>query len=101
MSQGRVADAAGIQYRMLNASKGAAVRGPRAQMDRQIYKAQMQATLAATPNLEIVDGAVVDVLVGPSREGGYGVVEGVQLASGETCIQGVGRRRTVHGEQSR
>ncbi|KFM29235.1 tRNA uridine 5-carboxymethylaminomethyl modification enzyme MnmG [Auxenochlorella protothecoides] len=58
---GRVADEAGIQFRMLNASKGPAVRGPRAQMDRALYKAAMQAALAAVPGLQVLDASVVDL----------------------------------------
>src|SRR5512136_1647808 len=50
---GRLADAAGIQFRLLNRSKGPAVRGPRAQIDRARYRAAMQAELAATANLEL------------------------------------------------
>src|SRR5215470_1388030 len=48
---GRVADAAGIQFRLLNRSKGPAVQGPRAQADRQRYRRAMQAAVRATPNL--------------------------------------------------
>ncbi len=55
---GRVIDQAGIQYRMLNASKGAAVRGPRAQADRKLYREAMQTLLSDTPNLTLIgDGA--------------------------------------------
>jgi len=60
---GRVADAAGIQFRVLNRSKGPAVRGPRAQADRRLYRAAMQAALAETENLTIVEAAVEDLLV--------------------------------------
>src|SRR6187200_2746535 len=55
---GRLADVAGIQFRLLNRSKGAAVRGPRAQIDRKLYRQAMQAELAATPNLTIIAEAV-------------------------------------------
>ncbi|MBW8813743.1 MAG: tRNA uridine-5-carboxymethylaminomethyl(34) synthesis enzyme MnmG [Caulobacterales bacterium] len=73
---GRLADVAGIQFRMLNRSKGAAVRGPRSQIDRRLYREAMQAELAATTNLEIRAEAVEDLIL----EGG--VVAGVVGASG-------------------
>jgi len=73
---GRLADVAGIQFRMLNRSKGAAVRGPRSQIDRRLYREAMQAELAATPNLEIRAEAVEDLIVTD------GVVAGAVGASG-------------------
>ena len=60
---GRVADAAGIQFRLLNRSKGPAVRGPRAQSDRKLYRQAMQAALAAEPTRTIVAAAVEDLLL--------------------------------------
>ena len=60
---GRVADAAGIQFRLLNRSKGPAVQGPRAQADRKLYRAAMQAAIRATPNLEVIEAAVEDLIV--------------------------------------
>ncbi|RYF95620.1 MAG: tRNA uridine-5-carboxymethylaminomethyl(34) synthesis enzyme MnmG [Caulobacteraceae bacterium] len=60
---GRMADQAGIQFRMLNRSKGPAVRGPRSQIDRKLYRQAMQAELAATPNLSIEAEAVEDLIV--------------------------------------
>nr|WP_246695556.1 tRNA uridine-5-carboxymethylaminomethyl(34) synthesis enzyme MnmG [Methylocystis rosea] len=74
---GRVADAAGIQFRVLNRSKGPAVRGPRAQADRKLYRAAMQAALHETKNLAIVEASVEDLLM----EGD--TVRGVVTAEGE------------------
>ena len=85
---GEVADLSGIQFRMLNASKGPAVRGPRAQMDRSLYKMHMQQKLGLVQNLEIVDGAVVDVTTTTTTTtthegGGVSKITGVVLSSGE------------------
>ena len=71
---GRVIDKAGIQFRMLNLSKGPAVRGPRAQADRELYKKYMLQALKDTPNLEIKEGAVEGLLIKDN------VVCGVKLA---------------------
>ncbi|MFV0368497.1 MAG: tRNA uridine-5-carboxymethylaminomethyl(34) synthesis enzyme MnmG, partial [Hyphomicrobiaceae bacterium] len=79
---GRVADAAGIQFRLLNRSKGPAVQGPRAQSDRSIYRRAMQAALAAQDGLQIVEGGVEDLLVEQGR------VCGVILANGQTFRAG-------------
>lgn len=76
---------------MLNASKGPAVRGPRAQMDRQLYKQEMQQLLAAVPGLEILDGAVTNVLLEENTRHNSVIVQsqadraitGVMLASGD------------------
>ena len=64
---GRLADRAGIQFRLLNRSKGAAVRGPRSQIDRRLYREAMQAELAATPNLTVKAEAVEDLIVDAGR----------------------------------
>ncbi len=74
---GRLADAAGIQFRLLNRSKGPAVRGPRAQIDRRLYREAMQAALREQPGLEVRAASVEDLLV----EGGR--VAGVVDAAGE------------------
>jgi tRNA uridine 5-carboxymethylaminomethyl modification enzyme len=79
---GRLADIAGIQFRMLNRSKGAAVRGPRSQIDRRLYRDAMQAELAATPNLTVRAEAVEDLILQDGRVGG--VVGG----SGQTYVAG-------------
>ena len=78
---GRVADAAGIQFRLLNRRKGPAVRGPRAQADRKLYKAAMQAEIASTANLSVVEGEADDIEV---IDGG---VSAVVMADGRrlTC----------------
>src|SRR5262250_3469355 len=62
---GRAADRAGIQFRILNRSKGPAVRGPRAQADRKLYRRAVQALLAEQPGLEIREGAAEDLMLDP------------------------------------
>ncbi len=62
----RAIDQSGIQFRMLNASKGAAVRGPRAQADRKLYRQAVQDILFNYPNLTIIEGAVEDLIIAPN-----------------------------------
>src|SRR5271165_1860656 len=64
---GRVADAAGIHFKLLNRSKGPAVRGPRAQADRTLYRRAMRAALDATPGLTLRAATVEDLEIGPDR----------------------------------
>jgi tRNA uridine 5-carboxymethylaminomethyl modification enzyme len=73
---GRVADQAGIQFRLLNRRKGPAVRGPRAQADRTLYRKAMQAAITAQPNLDVIEGEVDDIEVT------NGVVSGIVLLDG-------------------
>ncbi|WP_297111348.1 tRNA uridine-5-carboxymethylaminomethyl(34) synthesis enzyme MnmG [uncultured Devosia sp.] len=73
---GRVADQAGIQFRLLNRRKGPAVRGPRAQADRKLYRQAMQAAISAQPNLEVIEGEVDDLEVTD------GVISAVRLLDG-------------------
>lgn len=73
---GRMADRAGIQFRLLNRRKGPAVQGPRAQIDRRLYREAMRAELLTTPGLEVIEGEVAGL-----RMAG-GAVAGVVLASG-------------------
>src|SRR5436305_8182636 len=73
----RVADQAGIQFRVLNRRKGPAVRGPRAQADRKLYAQAMQQAIRETPNLTVVEGEADDLLMDR-----IGAVGGVRLADG-------------------
>ncbi|HEY0836438.1 MAG TPA: tRNA uridine-5-carboxymethylaminomethyl(34) synthesis enzyme MnmG [Azospirillum sp.] len=79
---GRVIDRAGIQFRILNRSKGPAVRGPRAQADRKLYRAAMQAALAEQANLSIEAGGAEDLTIDAQR------VTGVVTGAGETIAAG-------------
>ena len=85
---GRVADHAGIQFRLLNRKKGPAVHGPRAQMDRVLYREKMQAELRATPNLTLRAGTVEDLsldsngeVAGLSVSGSYEIVSARQVSA--------------------
>ncbi|CAL5222835.1 g5259 [Coccomyxa viridis] len=106
---GKAADEAGIQFRMLNASKGPAVRGPRAQMDRALYKKAMQRLVGEQPNLAVHDGAVTDLILERQLSNGQASVSGVTLASGErircrrlVITTGTFLRGVIHiGSQSR
>src|SRR5215204_4552318 len=75
---GRIADASGIQFRVLNRRKGPAVRGPRAQADRALYRAAMQEAIREQAGLRVVEGEVADLIVTDGR------ATGVRLADGGT-----------------
>ncbi|MGJ5092145.1 tRNA uridine-5-carboxymethylaminomethyl(34) synthesis enzyme MnmG [Bradyrhizobium oligotrophicum] len=77
---GRVADAGGIQFRVLNRRKGPAVRGPRAQADRKLYAAAMQSAIRETANLSVIEGEADELIVTDGR------VTGVRLADGRTFV---------------
>lgn len=83
---GRLADKAGIQFRLLNRSKGAAVRGPRSQIDRRLYREAMQAELAATPNLTIMAEAVEDLIIDGGRVAGVVGGSGERYAAGRVVL---------------
>ena len=83
---GRVADQAGIQYRLLNRRKGPAVRGPRAQADRKLYRQAMQGELAGTENLTILEASVEDLLLDGRNDAR--LVSGVVLADGSEIKAG-------------
>lgn len=83
---GRVADAAGIQFRLLNRKKGPAVQGPRAQCDRKIYRETMQAYLRATMNISVIEGEVVDLLVESNRIAGIILADGSEAFSSTVVL---------------
>jgi len=83
---GRVADAAGIQFRMLNRRKGPAVRGPRAQADRKLYRRAMQMALAETPNLEILEAAAEDLVLTDGRVTGVVLGDGTEISCGAVVL---------------
>ncbi len=83
---GRVADAAGIQFRLLNRRKGPAVRGPRAQADRALYRQAMQNALADTENLTIVEGGAEDLVVEQRRVAGVVTGDGRRFRAGAVVI---------------
>jgi tRNA uridine 5-carboxymethylaminomethyl modification enzyme len=87
---GRVADAAGIQFRVLNRSKGPAVQGPRAQADRKLYRRAMQEAILATPGLEVIEAAVEDLSVQSRMVNGVltDMVDGVLTGDGRHIAAG-------------
>jgi tRNA uridine 5-carboxymethylaminomethyl modification enzyme len=99
---GRVADAAGIQFRMLNRRKGPAVRGPRAQADRKLYAAAMQAAINATAHLGVIEGEADELLVSNGRVTGIRLADGRELAAGAVVITtGTFLRGLIHlGEKN-
>ena len=83
---GRVADRAGIQFRLLNRSKGPAVQGPRAQADRKLYREAMQAEIQAIPNLVVIEGGVEDVIVEGDCVAGVVTGDGSLLHAGAVVL---------------
>ena len=83
---GRVADRAGIQFRLLNRRKGPAVRGPRTQADRKLYASAMQAEIAATPNVTVVEGEADDIAVEDGRAAALVLATGRRLAAGAIVL---------------
>src|SRR5712691_6392404 len=84
---GRAIDRAGIQFRMLNRSKGPAVRGPRAQADRKLYRRAMAELLAEIDNLAIVEGAVEDLVLDASgRVCGLVLGDGRKIRAGRVVL---------------
>lgn len=100
---GRVADRAGIQFRLLNRRKGPAVQGPRAQADRKIYRETMQAVLAATPGLTIIEGEVTDLRMMGDAVRGVILADGTEIAARAVILTtGTFLRGVIHiGDVSR
>ena len=83
---GRVADRTGIQFRLLNRSRGPAVQSPRAQTDRALYRAEMRKMLEHTPNLHLRQGMVTDLLVKNAKILGVEMQDGRRIASRSVVI---------------
>jgi len=100
---GRVADAAGIQFRLLNRRKGPAVQGPRAQADRKIYRQEMQKEIAAQPNLQVVEGEACDFLMKNGAVCGVVLQDGSQIGARAVILTtGTFLRGVIHiGDVSR
>ena len=82
----RLGDKAGIQYRLLNRSKGAAVQGPRSQIDRRLYREAMQAELAQTPNLTLMAGTAECLILDGERVVGVITGEGAEVRAGAVVL---------------
>lgn len=83
---GRMADRAGIQFRLLNRRKGPAVQGPRAQIDRRLYREAMRAELLATPGLDVIEGEVSGLRLASGAVAGVVLASGVELSSGRVVL---------------
>ena len=83
---GRLGDKAGIQFRLLNRSKGAAVQGPRSQIDRRLYREAMQAELAQTPNLTLMAGTAERLILDGGRVVGVETGEGTEVRAGAVVL---------------
>jgi tRNA uridine 5-carboxymethylaminomethyl modification enzyme len=99
---GRIADQGGIQFRVLNRRKGPAVRGPRAQIDRKLYAAAMQAAIRETPNLTVIEGEADELLLSEGRISGIRLGDGREFAVGAVVVTtGTFLRGLIHlGERN-
>lgn len=82
----RAADAAAIHYRMLNRSKGSAVRGPRVQADRKLFRAAIQRMIAAQPGLEVIGGEAAALQISGERVTGLELADGTRLTAGAVVL---------------
>jgi tRNA uridine 5-carboxymethylaminomethyl modification enzyme len=99
---GRVGDAGGIQFRVLNRRKGPAVRGPRAQADRKLYAAAMQAAIRQTEGLSVIEGEADELIVAEGRVTGLRLADGRELRAGAVVVTtGTFLRGLIHlGEKN-
>jgi tRNA uridine 5-carboxymethylaminomethyl modification enzyme len=99
---GRVADAGGIQFRVLNRRKGPAVRGPRAQADRKLYAEAMQKAITETTNLHVVEGEADELIVSEGRVTGIRLADGREIRAGAVVVTtGTFLRGLIHlGERT-
>lgn len=96
-AMGRVADASGIQFRLLNRRKGPAVQGPRTQSDRKLYRLAMQAELSVMPNLSIVEGEAADLIMNGGRIAGVRLEDGSEIrARAVVLTTGTFLRGVIH-----
>ncbi|MDF1873635.1 tRNA uridine-5-carboxymethylaminomethyl(34) synthesis enzyme MnmG [Vannielia sp.] len=99
---GRVADVAGIQFRLLNRKKGPAVQGPRAQADRKLYREAMTAAISRTTNLQVIEGEVSSLIIKNGEVEGITLGDGSAIyASAVVLTTGTFLRGTIHiGDKS-
>ncbi len=98
----KAADRGGIQFRMLNRRKGPAVRGPRAQADRKLYRAAVQDLLSAQPNLSVLAGDVFDLDVAHGRVVGVVLADGCRFGCGTVVLTtGTFLRGLIHIGETR
>jgi tRNA uridine 5-carboxymethylaminomethyl modification enzyme len=94
---GRVTDQAGIQFRVLNRTKGPAVRGPRAQADRKLYRNAMQAAIRAVSNLTMIKAEAADILLEEGRVAGLATAGGEEIRCGALVLTtGTFLRGVIH-----
>jgi tRNA uridine 5-carboxymethylaminomethyl modification enzyme len=100
---GKVADRAGIQFRLLNRRKGPAVQGPRAQADRALYRQAMQAEMKLQPNLTVIEAEVSDLRISANKAAGVILADGSTVSSQRVVLTtGTFLRGVIHiGDESR
>lgn len=94
---GRVADAAGIQFRLLNRRKGPAVQGPRAQADRKLYREAMLQQIESQPGIRVIEGEVTDFLMSQGAVSGVALADGSRISAGAVVLTtGTFLRGVIH-----